>query len=246
MNKSVDVVVLTKNSERLLRECFDSVYRNVPVSRLIVVDGHSTDRTPEIVEEFQKKHGNVVFLQVQGTRGSARQKAMEIVETEWFMFVDSDVLLSKNWFVDAQKLVKEDVGAVWGIEIWSILTKMKLLGLFQRVTLKIFDKRGGTHDLLVRRKAIEGIRVPHHLHTYEDAFIKSWILKKGYKVVGSYEPYCMHFRPNTVWTIRQSIALIASDIRKAIWQPSLILSYELYTIIVLRYMLLNKFLRKQS
>jgi glycosyltransferase involved in cell wall biosynthesis len=244
MNKSVDVVVLTKNSERLLRECFDSVYRNVPVSRLIVVDGHSTDRTPKIVEEFQEKHGNVVFIQDQGTRGSARQKAMEIVETEWFMFVDSDVLLSKNWFTNAQKLVKEDVGAVWGIEIWSILRKMKLLGLFQRVTLKIFDKRGGTHDLLVRRKAIEGIRVPNHLHTYEDAFIKSWILKKGYKVVGSYEPYCMHFRPNTVWTIRQSIGFIASDIRKAILQPSLMLSYELYTIIVLRYILLNKFLRK--
>jgi glycosyltransferase involved in cell wall biosynthesis len=69
MTKPVDVVILTKNSERLLRECIDSVYRNVPVSRLIVVDGYSTDSTKNIVNEFQERHGNVIFFQDEGTRG---------------------------------------------------------------------------------------------------------------------------------------------------------------------------------
>ena len=39
----MDVIVLTKNSERLLEQCFDSIFENVPVNRLIVVDGYSTD-----------------------------------------------------------------------------------------------------------------------------------------------------------------------------------------------------------
>jgi glycosyltransferase involved in cell wall biosynthesis len=233
MTKSVDVVILTKNSERLLRECIDSVYRNVPVANLIVVDGYSKDDTMRIVKEVEKKHGNVIFVQDRGTRGSARQKAMNEVKSDWFMFVDSDVVLSENWFAKAEKLIKDDVGAVWGIEIWSVLRKMKVLGLFERVTMKIFEKRGGTHDLLVRRKAVEGIQVPSHLHTYEDAYIKSWICKRGYKVIGAYEPYCFHFRPNDVWTVGQNIGFIVSDIKFAVRHPSLLLSYGFYTGIVM-------------
>jgi len=231
--KPVDVVILTKNSERLLKECIDSVYRNVPVNNLIVVDGYSDDGTVQIVKEFQQKHGNVTLLQDRGTRGSARQRAMSEVKSDWFMFVDSDVILSENWFSKAEKLIKDDVGAIWGIEIWSVLRKAKILNLFERVTLKIFEKRGGTHDLLVRRKAIEGIQVPYHLHTYEDAYIKSWICEKGYKVIGVYEPYCFHFRPNAVWTVGQNIGFIVNDVKFAVRRPSLLLSYSFYTSIVM-------------
>jgi hypothetical protein len=166
---------------------------------------------------------------------------MNAVKTDWFMFVDSDVILSENWFTQAEKLVKDDVGAIWGIEIWSVLRRMKILRLFERVTLKIFEKRGGTHDLLVRRKAVEGIQVPYDLHTYEDAYIKSWIIKKGYRVLGVYEPYCLHFRPEAVWTIKQSVGFIASDMRSAFRRPSLLLSYGLYAIIVLYYALFRQF-----
>ena len=48
-----------------------------------------------------------------------------MVKSDWFMFVDSDVILSKNWFDQAKKLVNDDVGAVWGIEIWSVLKGMQ-------------------------------------------------------------------------------------------------------------------------
>jgi glycosyltransferase involved in cell wall biosynthesis len=239
MMKPVDVIVLTKNSERLLKDCISSVYRNVPVNMLIVVDGYSTDKTVKIVKEFKEKHGNVILVQDKGTRGAARQKAMSMVKTDWFMFVDSDVVLSENWFAEAEKHIKDDVGGIWGIEIWSVLRRTKILKLFERFTLKIFDKRGGTHDLLVRRKAVEDIQVPYQLHTYEDAYIKSWICKKGYKVVAVYEPYCFHFRPNNVWTIEQNIKFIISDLKFAVHHPSLLLSYGFYAGIVVYQILLH-------
>ena len=93
----------------------------MPVNNLIVVDGFSTDDTVDIVREYQEKYSNVIFVQEKGTRGSARQTAIRLVKSDWFMFVDSDVVLSKNWFAQAEKLVNDDVGAVWGIEIWSVL-----------------------------------------------------------------------------------------------------------------------------
>ena len=73
MMESVDVAILTMNSGRMLRECINSVYNNVPVNNLIIVDGYSTDATADIVKEFQEKYGNVTFIQEKGTRGSARQ-----------------------------------------------------------------------------------------------------------------------------------------------------------------------------
>jgi glycosyltransferase involved in cell wall biosynthesis len=236
---SLDVVVLTKNSERKLEACLTSVYRNVPVNRLIVVDGHSTDATLSIIKRFQEEHGKVIVIQDSGTRGSARQKAIERVRTDWFMFVDSDVILCEGWFEKARKLTKGNVGAVWGMEIWSVLRKMKILGLFERMTMKIFEKRGGTHDLLVRTQAVEGIHIPFNLHTYEDSYIKSWICRRGYDVVPAYEPYCIHYRPDDVWTVSQSISFIATDIRLAINYPSLIFSYAFYAVIVLGQSLLR-------
>ncbi len=229
----VDVAILTMNSGRMLRECINSVYKNIPVKNLIIVDGYSTDATADIVKEFQEKYGNVIFVQEKGTRGSARQTAIQMVKSDWFVFVDSDVLLSKNWFAEAQKLIKNDVGAVWGIEIWSVLRNSKLLRLFERVTIKIFEKRGGTHDLLVRRKTVEDIKIPFQLHTYEDGFIKDWIEEKGYKVLGVYDPYCIHFRPEEVWTTRKHIEFMVSDLKYAVHRPKLILSYAFYAAIVI-------------
>jgi glycosyltransferase involved in cell wall biosynthesis len=231
--KTVDVVMLTKNSERLLRQCLTSVYENVPVSNLIVVDGYSADTTLDIVKEFQERYGNVILLQDHGTRGCARQKAIGKVKTDWFMFVDSDVLLCEGWFDRVKKFMRDGVGAVWGIEIWSVLRKSRFLKQFERITMKIFESRGGTHDLLVRTKAVEGMAIPPSLHTYEDLYIKSYIRGKGYEVIPVYDPYCLHFRPENVWTIGQSIFFVASDLKFAVRRPQLLLSYAFYTLIVL-------------
>ena len=236
----IDVVILTMNSERMLRECIDSVYKNIPVKNLIIIDGFSTDATKDIVKEFQDQYGNIVFIQEKGTRGSARQTAIRMVKSKWFMFVDSDVILSKNWFAEAEKLVKDNVGAIWGIEIWSVLRGMKILNLFERVTLKIFEKRGGTHDLLVRRKAVEDITIPYKLHTYEDGFIKDWIEKKGYNVIGVFEPYCVHFRSDGIWTFKKHIEFMVSDLKYAVHRPMLLLSYGFYSAIVVYQIISSK------
>jgi glycosyltransferase involved in cell wall biosynthesis len=197
------------------------------------VDGYSKDKTLEIIRKFNRKYHNVVLLSEKGTRGKARQKAIEAVTTKWFMFVDSDVTLCNGWFKKAKKLIKANVGAIWGIEVWSVLKNITVLKLFERITMKIFGKRGGTHDLLVRREAVKDIRIPSHLHVYEDAYIKSWICKKGYKVVSTYDPYCIHYRPPIVWSLRKSVSLVANELKFAIRYPQLLLSYAFYSVIVL-------------
>ena len=239
----IDVAILTMNSDGMLKECINSVYMNVPVNNLIIVDGFSTDSTQSIVEGFQQQYGNIIFIQQKGTRASARQKAIQLVKSNWFMFVDSDVILSKNWLAQAEKLVRDNVGAIWGIEIWSVLREKSILALFERVTLKIFARRGGTHDMLIRRETIEDIKIPFQLHTYEDAYIKSWIEKKGFSVLGVYQPYCIHFRADSVWTARKHIELMVSDLKFVSRRPAILLPYLFYSAVIVYQITLNKFKR---
>ena len=227
----VDVVIITKNSERMLNECLNSVYKNVPVNHLIVVDGYSTDKTLDIVRRFQKKHGNVLLIPDKGTRATARQKGIDHVKTEWFMFVDSDAVLCKDWFKKAERYLGENVGAVWGIEVWSTIRNPVMLKMFLLVTRKIFDLRGGTHDTLIRTELVKDIEIPKILHVFEDAYIKDWITQKGYKLVACYIPYCVHFRPASVWTIRGSLNIITDAIRvgRLTLFVKLTLAYGFYT-----------------
>ncbi len=226
----VDVVVLTKNSGETLEKCLDAVYKNVPVSRLIVVDGYSTDQTVEIIRRFNRKHHNVVLISERGTRGKARQTAIGAVDTEWFMFVDSDVILCDQWFAKAEKLITNEVGAVWGIELWSVIHNPIVLKLFKQVTMKIFETRGGTHDLLVRHSAVKDIKIPGDLHVFEDTFIKKWVTQKGYKVISTYDPYCIHRRPLHVWTPNTAVSIATEEIKHGLFYkyPKLIPSYTFY------------------
>jgi glycosyltransferase involved in cell wall biosynthesis len=209
----VDVVIITKNSQRMLGDCIKSIYKNVPVNHLIIIDGHSTDKTLEIVRQFQKQHQNILVFQDHGNRATARQKGISKVETEWFVFVDSDAVLCKDWFKKAEKLLNQKVGGLWGVEIWSTIQNSTVLKLFLLITRKIFDLRGGTHDTLVRTDLVKDIKIPKKLHVFEDAFVRDWIIKKGYKIIACYDPFCLHFRPESVWTLRGSLGIIADAIR---------------------------------
>ena len=228
---SIDVVLLTKDSERVLTKCVESIYQNVPVAQLIVVDGYSKDHTLEILNGFNNKYHNIKIILDKGTRATARQKGIENVTAEWFMFVDSDVVLCHDWYKKAQQYIQPDVGAVWGIEVWSTITNPKTLRLFLTTTRRIFEVRGGTHDTLIRTSIIKDIKIPPNLHVFEDAYIKDWVSQKGYRVVACYSPFCLHYRPQTVWTLRGSLGLVSEAFR--LGSPRLIskllFAYGFYT-----------------
>jgi glycosyltransferase involved in cell wall biosynthesis len=211
----VDVVLLTKNSEHLLVKCLTSVYQNVPIKNLIVIDGFSTDRTLEILEKFNRKFGNVLLVQMEGSRAKARTEGIRRVSTEWFMFVDSDVLLCKDWFKKAQADLKSGVGAVWGLNV-DVLPNVKdkrIIKFQSLIARQCFKLRGGTHDTLLLHKAVEGIKIPEQLHAYEDAYIVRWVEEHGYKAVVGSDVYCLHYKPSENWRLQNGIAQAIVEFR---------------------------------
>ena len=202
----VDVVLLTKNSvEPCLRKCLYSICNNIPINRLIVVDGNSHDNTVETIMKIKRSNRpKVELIYDSGTRGSARQKGIEAVETKYFAFVDSDVILCDDWFQKAFKLMKNDIGAVWGVAIdterlWKNWTQA--ICIIGGLTIGEFYVRSGRmrgqlHDTLIRTESVKDIHIPSELHSYEDEYIRRHIEKRGFKWLPTLNPFCYHFKPH--------------------------------------------------
>jgi len=104
-----DVVVITLNSQNHLQRCLESVVREIPHARLIVVDGGSTDRTVELA----KSHGALVLTQERPGLGEARRIGLAVAKSPIMAMVDSDIALPKGWFAQVNQKLRNDhvVGA---------------------------------------------------------------------------------------------------------------------------------------
>ncbi len=184
--EKIDVILLTKDSyshSSIFKRCLDTVYREIPINRLIVIDAFSTDETID----FLMNYPNVEIHRSRGNRAAARQYGICQVETDWFMFIDDDVILCRNWFKKALKHLSNDVGLLWG---WDVIAnkhsrnRMKIMYYLRKMNeyelmKRNFERRGGTHDALIRKEAVEGIKIPSDLHIYEDWYIKDYVERRG-------------------------------------------------------------------
>lgn len=97
----LSVVVLTKNSERTLRACLQSLSF---AHEVIVVDDESTDRTPEIAHfcgAFVVKHP------LSGDFSAQRRFAISLCQGDWILFIDSDEVVTEELKTAIQQAVKE-------------------------------------------------------------------------------------------------------------------------------------------
>jgi glycosyltransferase involved in cell wall biosynthesis len=196
----IDVAIITKNSEKYLRECLDSIYRNITVHHLLIVDGHSRDATLQIAQAYPRC--KVIFDR--GTRATARQRTLEMVDTPLFAFVDSDVVLGRDWFGEMMKVIDEQTGGAWGA-----VHRLGKEGIREKARQRFYrfsadrpgglglSRRGlryGPHATLLRVEALRGLQLPRDLHVLEDEYIRRTVLENGFRFVYSPAAFCTHMR----------------------------------------------------
>jgi glycosyltransferase involved in cell wall biosynthesis len=200
----IDIIMITKNSvEPCLDESLTSIEeaaRSAGIEpKLIVVDGGSTDSTLEIVTNHEKLRP--VTLYDDGNRATARQKGIEQVGSEFFAFIDSDVVLPNEWFSQILSHFDDpEVGAVWGATIQTAPKRRKYIEamakLFGRDPMDMArtygDVRGCLHDTMIRTEAVRGIEIPPQLHVMEDHYVRQYIEKGGWRWVSTDSPFSYH------------------------------------------------------
>ncbi len=167
----LDVVLLTKNSLKpCLSECVESIYRNVPVNRLLVVDGGSTDGTLELASKIPERQNHRGFAWHKGKRAAEGNRRRG---NGWHIHVDSDVILCEDWFKKAWENVADDVGAVWGVAVPNekhyynatyAMSKLYHISVKDLMVRQMRSERCMMHDTLIRTSTVRDIKIPPNLH----------------------------------------------------------------------------------
>jgi glycosyltransferase involved in cell wall biosynthesis len=92
----VDVLMLTLDADTYLEKCLDSVYREIPVNRVIVCDGGSGDSTIEILNKYPR-----VEIHVRPdirTTGKCLEFLFSHATTPYVAIIDADMELGEGWY----------------------------------------------------------------------------------------------------------------------------------------------------
>ncbi|MCX6759632.1 MAG: glycosyltransferase [Candidatus Nealsonbacteria bacterium] len=146
-NPLVSVIIPTKNSEKFLEKCLESIknqtYQNI---ELIVVDNNSTDKTKEIAQKYVDK----VFNRGQ-ERSAQRNFGVENSSGEYVVIIDSDMELNENVIESCVKKTKslENIAGIiipeesFGIGFWAQCKKLErsfYVGVDWMEAARFFDK----------------------------------------------------------------------------------------------------------
>jgi glycosyltransferase involved in cell wall biosynthesis len=194
---SIDVVMCTwKSNSAYFKRCLESINRVVRVNNFIVLDRFSTDGTIEsILEVFPKAD----IIQTEANLACARAMGIKKVETEYFAFVDDDILVLDDWFENLFSLIKSSnkVGAVQGAVNYSIDFLEKEQSFMQRRKkhgILEITGRGYTHNTILATELVRDFNPPQTLHSWEDYLLTQHIIKKGYKWLQTSQTQAIHFR----------------------------------------------------
>jgi hypothetical protein len=102
---AVDVIIPVFHTNELWEKNLYSIFREIPIKRLLVSDGGVIDKSLEILANFPRVE--VVNHKNFNTLGKCIAELIKLVETDWFIYLHSDVYLPNNWF-DKMKINKNN------------------------------------------------------------------------------------------------------------------------------------------
>ena len=116
----ISIIIPVKNEEENIESCVQSVinssYKN---KEIIVVNDGSTDKTPNILEQLKKEYPDLLsVLHLPNNLGKkhAIEKATEIANGEFYVFMDSDCNMANDAVENISKIFLSDkeIGAITG------------------------------------------------------------------------------------------------------------------------------------
>ncbi|MBI4494059.1 MAG: glycosyltransferase [Chloroflexi bacterium] len=124
----ISIVVPVRNAERTLDKTLEYLEAlEYPRERMEIVlaDGGSTDRTVEIVRQWQRRHGHLRLVQVPNCKspGHARNAALQVARGEFILFTDGDCAPNPDWVRQMLRPFFQDerIGGVGG-EVLTLRT----------------------------------------------------------------------------------------------------------------------------
>lgn len=138
----VTAVVLTKNEELHLGDCLRSLQW---CDRVLVLDSLSTDRTVEIARQL----GAEVVLRPFKNFADQRNAALDMVDSEWVLFVDADERVTPDLASEIRAAISDDAIVGWKIPTHNFLRGHLVShgGFYPDYHIRLFRSARGRYDV---------------------------------------------------------------------------------------------------
>jgi len=169
----IDVIMSTLDAENFLEKSLYSIYREIPVRKLIICDGGSKDDTIKILKSFTR-----VELYVKPeirTTGKVIEFLISHTETEWFVIIDGDIVLGEGWY-DEMKKHRDKIDVIENSQM------ILAYHMYQDFKNKL-EKNARAQDLchLIKRKAIENYQCDDdYMWRFTDYLLRQTAEKSGF------------------------------------------------------------------
>lgn len=120
-NSKITVAIITKNEEKNIKGCIDSV--KGWADEIVVIDGCSVDKTASIAESLGAK---VVEHKFDGSFATERNLAMENASGEWVLHIDADDRVTDGF----KKMLDETLDKYNDVNVYKFKRKSFFLGHF--------------------------------------------------------------------------------------------------------------------
>jgi len=145
---------------------------------------------------------NIIIDTTKGGRANSRTSLLKKVKTEYFFFIDDDIIVNSEWFDKVMKKIKSDdkIGAVAGFGFtkdWILRTIRRMLLLIRGTS----EQRGFTSNTVIRKSAIKGIELTDN-NRFEDFEFQKKVIDNGYRWETA-KAYCIHTK-STIEVIKDA------------------------------------------
>ena len=221
------IIIPTLNEENFISKCLDSVIvQTYPFERMdiMVVDGGSTDKTCEIVQEYHKKYANIRLLHnPKKIQSAAFNIGVDASAAPYIIRLDAHALYDEKYIELCIQGLEDDfqrgnVGGMWNIvpqntSIWAEANAILNYSKFGigGASFRVGAEAGNVDTVpfgAFPRKVLEEIGgMREDLPRGEDNEYNSRIKKAGYKIYFSPEIQCTYFaRPTLMSSVKQMYA----------------------------------------
>lgn len=192
------IVIANYNGEDYLPKCLTSILKSTYSKyQIVIVDDHSSDRSVEIINRYRKDYQNITLIRNKTNIGpsGSRNRALEVISTEFVYFIDNDTEVKKNWLQEVYRCFSADqkTGAVQ-----SLLCDFDNRHIIQNAGLKLIPQTGwaiglnesqdlksvhkfpsevvGLSAALAVRKVVfdQGVTFDKHFYHYSEDLDFSW------------------------------------------------------------------------